>query len=173
MPGFNIGGGNGPSNVVETRRKHRWFFSTLSPLQRNVLILLQKTQRPSFKLDEQAVHHDQEEAWFAGKQHWEPITMSFYDQEQTVDTSKAIWDWLNKVSDIKNATVALPNKYKDNDGKLEMRSGKGVATETWELKGPWPKEVNWNELDYEASDIMRIDVTMRYDRAIYKPGAKK
>lgn len=170
MPGFNIGGGGEVSNTVETRRKHRWIFTTVGQndtVGRDVLLLLQKTQRPSFKLEQPELHHDQEVAYFAGKQTWEPITMEFYDAEQTPDTSESIWNWIagTVTAQVPQATVGLPSEYKKN-AELTMTDHAGIANEAWSLKGAWPAESNWNDLDYTSSDIQLISVTLRFDRAI-------
>ena len=94
MPGFNIGGsGEGPSNVTETRRKHRWIFETMATgvgPGRDILLLLKSAQRPKYILEEPLVHHNQEQAYFAGKSSWETITLSFYDAELNPDSSEAL-----------------------------------------------------------------------------------
>jgi phage tail-like protein len=168
MPGFNIGGqgaGNVPPANAETRRKHRWFFETMGDaLKQNVLIVLSKAQRPSFKFSEAAMHHDQEVAWFAGKQEWDPIELEWYDTEQDPEASGAIWDWLNKVNQINQVSVAPPKEYK-KQASLKMAKGDGSPSETWKIYNCWPREINWNELDYSSSDIATITVSMRYDRA--------
>jgi hypothetical protein len=173
MPGFNIGGGGGanePSNVAETRRKHRWLFETLPPLQQNVRLFLQKASRPNFKYEEAIMHHDQEQAYFAGKQSWEPITLTWYDAEQDPDVADEMMNWVKTVTTgglgpPAQITVAPPNAYK-TQAELTMTDGAGQPTERWELKGCWPQQSNWGDLDYTNSEIQLIEVTMRYDRAV-------
>jgi len=168
MPGFNIGGGGEVSNTVETRRKHRWIFETLPPLGRNVLLLLKTASRPKFILEEPVIHHDQEQAYFAGKQSWEPINMSFYDAEQDPDSSEAIWKWIaggSGVANVASATVNLPSVYKQN-ATLTMTDHAGQQSESWSIKGAWPKEANWGDLDYENTEITLIEVVLRFDRAL-------
>jgi len=171
MPGFTIGGvGDGPSNLTETRRKHRWTFETIGTaggtLASNVLLILREASRPQFSFEEPEMHHNQEKAYFAGKHGWEPISLVWYDGEQNPDVSKAMWDWLNGVVGVHtgNIPVSAPNKYKKN-AKLQMLNGTGATSESWELFGVWPKDVNWKELDYTDTEIMTIEVSMRYDRA--------
>jgi hypothetical protein len=118
------------------------------------------------------MHHDQERAYFAGRTEWDPIDLEFYDAEQDPDVSEWVWDWVcgnRGVSDIAAVTVRLPSGgsegYKQ-EGELQMRDGQGTETETWKLKGAWPIESNWNDLDYSSSDIQLITVKLRFDRAI-------
>ncbi len=176
MPGFKIGGKGAAdiANTVETRRKHRWVFQALNAaadgagLKPNILIVLQKCARPSFSFEEPQMHHDQEQVYFAGKQTWEPIAMSFYDVVGAEnDVSEAIWNWLNSAVDVHGdaaGTVKLPSEYKA-DADLSMIDNTGKPEETWKLFGCWPKEVNWGELNYTDTEIQLIEVTMRYDRA--------
>lgn len=170
MPGFNIGGGGEVNNTVETRRKHRWIFSTVgqdATIGRNVLLLLKNTSRPKFNLEQPELHHDQEVAYFAGKQTWDTIQMEFYDAEQTPNTSQAVWNWIagSVVAQVPAATVGLPSAYKVNS-ELQMTDNVGGVNEQWSLKGSWPADSNWNDLDYTNTEIQTVTVTLRFDRAV-------
>lgn len=176
MPGFNIGNGGGanePRNVAETRRKHRWTFEVIAQgvISREAILFLQKATRPSFKYEEAIMHHDQEQAHFAGKQSWEPCQMAWYDAEQSPDVSDQIAKWLQTVTTGGlgegggQVSVAVPSDYK-KEANLTMTNGAGQPTERWAMKGVWPMTVNWGDLDYTNTEIQLIEVTMRFDRAI-------
>lgn len=183
MPGFNITGSSADiaqkSNVAEPRRKHRWVFRSLGDsssgigLRPNDLIYLKTASRPSFSFDPVEMHHDQEHAYFAGKQSWEELTMSFYDMENDPDISSRLFDWLTNISDFRGSAgggsdtvrVTLPSVYK-KEATLELTDGQGEATEQWLMFGFWPVKIDWGELDYEANEILVIELTCRYDRAI-------
>lgn len=169
MPGFNINGTGGKvSSLMETRRKHRWEFTALANagiFSTQHLLILQSAQRPNFKFEEPEMHHDQEVVYFAGKQSWEPITLTWYDAEQPIDVSAAMWNWINSVVNMDSIHVNVPSAYK-TQGTLVMVSGGGSENgEVWTLYNCWPKESNWGELDYTSTDIATIEVQMRYDRA--------
>lgn len=170
MPGFNIcGTGEGPAATMETRRKHRWVFEALIDdgiFPRAERLILQKAQRPNFKFEEPEMHHNQEVAYFAGKQSWEPITLTWYDAEQPADVSQSIWNWIELVVNFAQADVNPPAAYK-KEALLGMTSGIGYATsEQWRLCNCWPKSTNWGELDYTNTEIATIDCEMRFDRAM-------
>lgn len=170
MPGFNIcGTGNGPAATIETRRKHRWMFATLGrgsgQFSSAELLVLQSAQRPQFKFEEPEMHHNQEVARFAGKQDWEPCTLTWYDTEQNPDVSAGVYAWLQSVVDFPSANVNLPSVYK-KQATLQMVNGQGSPNETWLMCNTWPKEVNWGDLDYTDTEIATIEATMRYDRAL-------
>lgn len=162
------GEGDGPSHTVETRRKHRWVFQTLgrgnSQFSEEELLVLMSAQRPNFKFEEPEMHHNQEVARFAGKQDWDPITLTWYDVEQDPDVSAGIYAWLETVVQFSTANVAAPADYKAL-AELNMVDGSGQVSESWTICGTWPKEVNWGDIDYTATEIATIEATMRYDRA--------
>lgn len=164
--GFSLGQPGGPVNTTETRRTHRWIWRTVGAgaVSPQALLLLASASRPSGSFEEVELHHNQEEAWFAGKTKWESITMNFYDAEQDPDSSAAVWDWVNTVSTISAATVDVPSAYKQ-DAEMDMVTGQASPNETWSIKSSWPQATNWMDLDYSSSDIQRIEVTLRYDRA--------
>ena len=110
------------------------------------------------------MHHNQEQAYFAGKQSWEPITLKWYDVEQDPDVSAGIYSWLESVTNIPSANVNPPAFYK-RTATLSMVDGFEQPTETWSISNTWPQAVNWGELDYTATDLAVIEATMRFDRA--------
>ena len=175
MPGFLITTGakhvghEANSAQAETKRKHRWVFTVFWGGQDTNLtrssVYLQSAQRPHAVTEEVVMHHDEEQAYFAGKYHWEPISLVFYDVADPHDSSSAIYDWFNKVVDVKQATVSLPSAYK-LPSTLNMTSGTGESIEAWELFNCWPIDVNWNDLDYTNTEIQTIDVSMKFDRAV-------
>ena len=167
-----MGGGfsaAGPSNTIEIRRKHRWVFETLGRgtgvFNQAELLVLQSASRPSFKFEEPEMHHNQEVARFAGKQDWDPVTLVWYDVEQVPDVSRGIYHWIETVVNMQSIAVNHPRFYK-RVAALLLLDGTGQATEEWQMFGTWPSSVNWQELDYTSTDLLTIEATMRYDRAV-------
>lgn len=173
MPGFAITGGEAggnaanPASLNEVRRTHRWVFETLGLLSRaDVLLVLKSASRPSFQFEEPAMHHNQEQVYFAGKHTWEPITLTWYDVEQPIDVSDAIWQWLGSIANFATMVVEPPATYKAAEARLAMLDGAGGTSEQWRVFNGWPQAINWNSLDYSSSDLQLIEVKYRYDRAI-------
>lgn len=172
MPGFNIGGfgGDFTSNLAEPRRTHRWMFTVIGKgagrqFSRAALLVLKSATRPKFKFTEAEMHHDQEQVYFAGKQSWEPIELTWYDIEQNPDISREVYTWLGGVVDLPNVRVAHPSSYKAT-AQLQMTNGIGNPSELWTLYGTWPMDVDWKGLDYTQSEIQTCSVKMRFDRAL-------
>lgn len=175
MPGFNIDGGaasDAPSAKAETRRQHRWRF-TAGFLSAREYAYLESASRPKGQDEPVVMHHDQEEATFAGKTKWEPIELQFYDVEQPIDISDRIYNWLiGNSNSVKSqfgfgSSVAMntPAAYKVQV-TLEMIDGEGAVTETWQLLNAWPQAWDWQPLNYAESAIAKVSITLKYDRAV-------
>lgn len=178
MPGFNsspfqsadLGGPNKIKSArSETNRKHRWVFTLLADEAvsglGDVAVYLQSAQRPHAVVEEAVMHHDEEQAYFAGKYHWEPVSLVFYDVRDPVNASQTIYEWFNQIINIPNAAVSLPNDYKKTS-TLAMTAGDGTPVELWQMYNSWPIDVNWNDLDYTNTEIQTIDVSLKFDRAV-------
>lgn len=170
MPGFNVGiNASGPSNTTEIRRVYRWMFQTLgrgagvfSPAE---LLMLKTASRPHPHFDELKRDYNQEEAWYAGKTHWEPIELTWYDGEQNPDISAGIYAWLEAVSRIDTVQVAVPVNYK-RYAELAMLNAAGAPCEVWRLYGAWGQDFDWKPLDHTQAELANVSVKMRFDRAV-------
>jgi len=180
MPGFQVQGSGidaqNKNNRIETRRKHRWRF-IIGFLRPNEWIYLEKAARPSFQFETPEMHHDQEVAYFAGKQTFEEITLEFYDAiGGTISMTDRLYDWIvgaetQSVGKLDDPVgVNIPEQYKI-DITLEMTDGQGNALDQWTLFGAWPKSTNWNDLDYSNTEIQRVTVVLRFDRAVKAQGS--
>lgn len=187
MPGFNLGTGGDvePSAKAELRRKHRWLF-VAGFMEPGEYAFLKTAARPSIKIEEAKMAHDQETAFFAGRHTWDPITLEFYDAMNPKDISSKIYAWLNEggatagspavfnalgVVGTPQVSVNPPDKYKI-DVEMQMIDGMGQPKEKWTLYNAWPKEINWGDLSYESSEIATVKVTLIFDRAVREDGGQ-
>ena len=165
MPGFNIGDTTDaglPRATVETRRRHRWRFTTLDPTTKEILVYAQKADRPRPVTDKITIHHGQDQIHIPGKNRWEPIDVSFYETENP-DAAEKLLNWYKKVIDLPAAQI---NTSFRSNGKLEMLDGQGQSTWEAHLYNCWPIQITWDPLDYTMSDICVVTVTVSYDKAL-------
>jgi len=190
MPGFNIqisgdchdenawqvnSAFQGPAYNIETARSHRYALEILQPLSNsngNLLLFLAKCSRPSAEIDEIKVHNGQDEIFRPGKQHWRPIEFTFYEVlKNTGDTSedmaaKLIHEWWSEnCVDIRNSRILPPDQF-TSDAQLDMLDGAGNSVWTYDIYRSWPSKISPSDLDYSSSEIARISVTLKYDKAI-------
>jgi hypothetical protein len=46
--------------------------------------------------------------------------------------------------------------------------GQGDPLEQWCYYNAWPQEVEFGDFDMTSTDVMRVNLTLRYDRAEWK-----
>lgn len=158
-------GGLNDANVC-FKRKNRWlFFIDGVSAQGTPCLPPFKGGRPSINFKEMEAQHLNETIYFPGKPEWKPINLSLYDLKKS---KNVVIDWIKKIYD--------PSKFSQNwkpscDGfkirtcKLELYDGCGNTIEGWTFENVWPQSVEFGELDMSSSEVIMIDLQLRYDRA--------
>ena len=52
--------------------------------------------------------------------------------------------------------------------KIRQIDGDGRNVDAWQLNNAWIKDVKFGELDYNSEEMLNVDVTLRYDNAVYQ-----
>lgn len=120
-----------------------------------------RSSRPSLSFKEMEVQHLNETIYFPSKPEWKPIPLSLYDIKKT---ENPVINWLKEIYDAKAGTWS-PSLNSKKECKLQMYDGCGEVIESWIFENAWPQNIEFGELDMSASDVMTIDLTLRYDRA--------
>jgi hypothetical protein len=135
-----------------------------------------RSSRPSLSFKEMEAQHLNETIYFPSKPEWKPIPLSLYDIKKT---ENPIIKWLSLIYDAKARSWSPslgPDPKSVNEAearrlnskkecKLQMYDGCGHIIESWIFENAWPQNIEFGELDMGASDVMTIDLTLRYDRA--------
>ena len=125
--------------------------------------------RPKLTFDEVTLNRYNSKAWIAAKHSWEPckivvedditstatavLTQQLQAQELLVGTGGP---WL--------ATAAEGSLYKFVT-YLDMLDGNETVLETWTMEGCWLQAMDYDNVDYSASEAVKINITMRFDTA--------
>lgn len=120
-----------------------------------------RSSRPSLSFKEMEAQHLNETIYFPSKPEWKPIPLSLYDIKKT---ENPVVNWLKDIYDAKGGTWS-PSLNSKKDCTLQMYDGCGDVIESWIFENAWPQNIEFGELDMGASDVMTIDLTLRYDRA--------
>jgi hypothetical protein len=109
----------------------------------------------------------------AGKYSWNDITCKLRD-DASGTVSRAVGQQLQKQLDfVEQASAATGQDYKFQTNIEILDGGNGtsapVVLETWELYGCFLQGVNYDTLNYSASEPVTISMTIRYDNAIQSP----
>ena len=74
--------------------------------------------------------------------------------------------WLSSIYDVKNdARYKYTVGFKKDRAVLELYDGCGNVIESWVMEAVWPTSIEFGELDMSMSEVVTVDVTLRYDRA--------
>jgi hypothetical protein len=178
--GFDLGlaGGN-----TCFKRKFRWLLKLdgVSGEGVNALPPL-RSSRPSLSFKEMEVQHLNETIFYPSKPEWKPFPLSLYDiktkdtkeykfnerlnRSELIDVKNPVISWIESIYNAKSGDwkPSVSSNFK-RDCTLEMYDGCHNVIETWTFKNAWPQNIEFGELDMASSDVMTIDLTLRYDRA--------
>lgn len=143
------------------KRKYRWLLKIPDISATGIETLPPtKAARPSITYKTLEAQHMQETIYFPGKPDWKPLNLTLFDLRKN---ENKVWTWIKDTYPA-DASKGRAPKYK-KQGTLEMYDGCGNTIEQWILENMFIESVDFGDLDHSVSDIVYIDVTLRYDRA--------
>lgn len=171
IPGVGTG-------ILQPKLKNRWraTFANLGagtdaqPLSMQVVTF----DQPSLSYEEVALHRYNSRAWVAGKHNWEELKIVLEDditstamevlvaqsqQQQYIIGTQGPW----------LAASAEGSLYKFVTYLDQLDGGEQVLA-TWTIEGCWIKSLAPENLDYSASEAVKINLSMRFDNAFYTVG---
>ena len=109
----------------------------------------------------------------AGKYAWADLTCQVRD-DAGGQVSKLVGEQLQKQLDFmeqSSAAAGIDYKFLTRFEVLDGGNGANepIALETWEIYGCYLSEVNYNNMDYSASEVATISMTIRFDNAVQTP----
>lgn len=145
------------------------------------IMIWEKASRPSFSFKETEVNHLTETIYFAGRPDWKPLKVTLFD---TMVKLNPVAQWISWVYGITNnkrnfqtntyygsqefSRQPEPAKKFKRDVTVTSLDGVGNPLEQWFYYNAWPQEVEFGDFDMTSTDVMRVNLTLRYDRAEWK-----
>ncbi len=138
----------------------------------NKVLLEEKAARPKVTYKEIEANHLIETIYFAGRPSWDTLKVTLYDVSQT----NPVWSWVTSNYFIRPANGGqvgvgylggASGNFKRNI-QLFMLDGCGYAIEAWNYMNAYPVDVDWGDVDMKSSEAMRVNMTLRYDRAYWQ-----
>ena len=110
----------------------------------------------------------------AGKYTWSDLTCQLRD-DAGGNVSRLVGEQLQKQLDfteMASAAAGIDYKFLTRFEILDGGNGAGepVVLENWEIYGCYLTSVNYNNMDYSASEPVTISMTIRFDNASQTPG---
>lgn len=101
----------------------------------------------------------------AGKAVFEDMELAFEDYCDR-DTAALLWDWRLEVYDPSTGQVGLARDYKKR-GEITLFAPNGDFQRVWTCFGMWPSNMDPGDIDHAGEDIVRVNMTVTIDKAIY------
>lgn len=122
-----------------------------------------KGARPSLNFKEIEAQHLTETYYYGGKPDWKPINLVLYDLKRG---EHPVMKWIKSLYEISQKDVLwhLNPEFK-KEATLKMLDGCGQVIEKWVYENAWPQSIEFGDLDMGTSEVVFVDLTLRYDRA--------
>lgn len=168
--GISMGIGRlGDANIGH-KRQNRFLFSITTCGGRKIPPYFVKTAgRPSITIEDTEINFLNEKAWVPGKATWEPINVSYYDIDTSTQENFVLLSWLASVYDFTSNCRYQNSRRADYSGvaTLAILDGCGNPSEIWTYSDCWPTSIKWGDLDMGASEVLMIDLSLRYSQVSY------
>ncbi len=165
-----------PGGVVSYEPQRSFMFElTMGAMKEEFTLSVQSWSNVSVNNETITLGYGTESRKVAGKASFDAGSLTIRDFVDK-DTAGIIEDWRAKVY----STSGSDGKYKDGvEGTLHAAAHYKVTgtlfehppansnseIRMWKIVGAWPQSVNHGSLDNDTSDIVRIEVTIEFDKA--------
>lgn len=165
--------GNG-GEILHPQMKNKWrvTFNGVGGLLDSTALTIQAItcDRPKLSFENVALDRYNSRAYIAGKHQFDPINITF-EADIGGGVASAIRAQLERTQRIigMGSAPRLPTALAGQDYKFsitqEILDGDNNALEIWYIEGAWFENVDYTDLDYAASETIKIQTTVRYDHA--------
>lgn len=167
--GVPMGNGNGRGGLLMPKLKYRFRvrFIGFGPIAGGLELTQQvmTVGKPSVQYDEVTLDSYNSRAYVHGKHTWEAIECTLRD-DVTNSVSKYVGHQVQKqVNHFEQTAYMAGQNYKFTTITEVMDGGNDAVLEQWTMEGCFVTNVRWGDMDYAASDVQTITMTIRYDNA--------
>ncbi len=151
--------------AFEPQRAHTWTI-TIFGLQgsRDLELALRTGFLPTDGSEEIEIPFMNSRVYVAGKKILDTGSITLVDY---VDKNIAgiIAAWRKMVFNPDTGAIGYARTYK-KAATITLYAPDFSVERVWRLSGLWPANVNYGAIDYGTSDVVNIELTMRYDNAV-------
>ena len=171
--------------TIEPKRAYRFLLSVSG---RNTTIknfLIKKVNKPSFTVSESEHKYLNHTFYYPGKVTWNEVTFTIVDVVDSTDDATAtvmkvfsgepnslgdtgMGYQLPTTSDVTSTISKAKSVQALGNVIIRQTDADGRNVDAWKLNNAWIKDVKFGELDYNSEELLNVDVTLRYDNAIFQ-----
>ena len=126
--------------------------------------LIKAVARPQITFEEIALDHINVKRYVKGKAEWQALTVTLYDPI-VPSGAQAVMEWVRLHHESVTGRDGYSDFYK-KDITFNVLGPVGDKVEEWTLKGAFITAANFSDMDYSATNVSDISLTLRYDYAI-------
>ena len=183
VPVNSTSGGRGGILMPKLKYRFRVSFTNFGPTTNaDTVVLTQQVMRadkPKISFEEVTLDSYVSKSYVHGKHTWETVTVTLRD-DITNGVAKIVGEQVQKqVNHFEQTSFQAGMNYKflmmieildgGNGAAYGLGAGQGIL-EQWELDGCWLQNVSYEDLDYTASEVQQITLTIRFDNATQMQG---
>lgn len=146
-------------NRFEPARKFRF----LLQVEGIDAFLVKSTARPQSTFEEIQIDWINHKRWLAGKHTFSEMPLELYDPIAP-SGAQQVMEWLRLNFEVVSGRSGYADFYK-RDIQLKMLDPIGTVVSLYDVKGAWPKDINFNDLAYDNNEAATITCSIRYDIA--------
>jgi hypothetical protein len=144
----------------EPKRATRWILQ----IEGIDSYLLKTAQRPTVTTEEVEMAFINSRRYLAGNTKYNTIALTLYDPIAP-SGAQQVTEWLRTCFEVISGRAGYADFYK-RDVQLKLLDPVGTTVELWDIKGAFPTEINFGDLDYSGeAGPLEIAVTLRFDLA--------
>ncbi len=147
-------------NKFEPKRKFRWILQ----IEGIDAFLAKSTARPQKQFEEITVDWINSKRYLAGKHEFQPMPLELYDAIAP-SGAQQVEEWVRLNYESVSGRSGYADFYK-RDIQLKLLDPVGTVVELWDIKGAWPKEINYNDLAHDSSEACWVTLSIRFDNAV-------
>ena len=149
------------------------FFTPFEPKLKNRFImdidgipayLIKTMARPQITFESVTLDHINTKRYVKGKATWAPINITLYDPI-VPSGAQAVMEWVRLHHESVTGRDGYSDFYK-KDITFNVLGPVGDKVEEWTLKGAFIQAATFSDMDYGATNVSDISLTLRYDYAI-------
>lgn len=155
--------------AYEPQRTFDWVINFPIPKAGEITLAVESAWMPTEMNEPIELHYGNEVQYVAGKARWEFGQLVIRDMVDK-DIAQALADWRKTVYNPQTGQIFFAANYKVM-GDLILLDPTGAGDRVWKVEGLWPSQVSFGSIDYTQNDIVRLQVTIAFDRA-YRAGGR-
>lgn len=120
--------------------------------------------RPTIAFEDITLDHINIKRKYKGKGEWQDITITLYDPI-VPSAAQAVMEWVRLSHESVTGREGYSDFYK-KDITINALGPVGDKVEEWTLKGAYIKQAQFGDWTWTASEVVAVELTLRYDYAI-------